>query len=169
MELLADDTQALRRCIRDLVALSTLPAVWAQSAAGDIAQDLAEVLRRMLLIELVFVRTQDATSPISRAATTRGRCDPDACRAVALALEPAMSPEAHGAVVPVQSPLGDGATLYAICVSLGYDATTGVVVAASSHPTFPSQTDKLLLGVAANGATIVLQRRLTEELLRAAN
>ena len=169
MEQTADETLALRRCIRDLVALSTLPAVWAQSHAAHVAQDLAEVLRRMLLIELVFVRTQDAGGTIVRAATSAGPCTPETCRSLTAALEPVMSSAAHGATLPIESPLGDGTTFRAVCLSLGYDAANGAVVAASSRQDFPSHTDKLLLGVAANAAAVVLQRRLTEELLRAAN
>jgi hypothetical protein len=44
METSADAIQSLRRCIRDLVALSTLPEVWVDQSPLAIAESLADVL-----------------------------------------------------------------------------------------------------------------------------
>src|SRR3712207_4491078 len=46
----------LRRALRDLVALSTMPAVWAGKAVREIGQGLAELLVKTLSVELVYVR-----------------------------------------------------------------------------------------------------------------
>src|SRR5437867_582164 len=45
----------LRRCVRDLVALSALPALWAGRDPPHIAQSLADALLSVLRPELVYV------------------------------------------------------------------------------------------------------------------
>ena len=51
--------------MRDLVALSTLPAVWAGYAPEGMARSLAEILLNTLSLDLVYVRVR------GRAATSR--------------------------------------------------------------------------------------------------
>src|ERR1044071_7239033 len=43
-----DETRRLRRTMRDLVALSTLPAVWTEAGPDDIIRSLADVLLNTL-------------------------------------------------------------------------------------------------------------------------
>jgi hypothetical protein len=52
----ADDAQVLRRCVRELTALSTLSAVWSGRDLGQIAAGLSGVLCRSLPVALVYVR-----------------------------------------------------------------------------------------------------------------
>src|SRR3954462_9075898 len=49
------ESSHLRRCLRDLVALSALPALWAGRDPAQIADGLAEVLASMLHADLVYV------------------------------------------------------------------------------------------------------------------
>jgi len=51
MALVSDETQRLRRTLRDLVALSALSAVWVDQAPARIAEELAEALVRVLGLE----------------------------------------------------------------------------------------------------------------------
>jgi signal transduction histidine kinase/ActR/RegA family two-component response regulator len=46
-------------------------------------------------------------------------------------------------------------------IPIGYDGSCGFVVAGSRQPDFPLQTDRLLLGVGANQAAVVLQHKRT--------
>ena len=48
----ADEVHRLRNTMRDLVALSTLPAVWAGYAPEGIAKSLAEILLNTLSLDL---------------------------------------------------------------------------------------------------------------------
>ena len=49
------DPQELRRCIRDLVALSTLPAIWTSYEPRQIAESIAAALVSMLSAKFVHV------------------------------------------------------------------------------------------------------------------
>ena len=54
-----DENRRLRRTMRDLVALSTLPAVWTGLGPEGIARSLADVLLNTLSLDLVYVRLAD--------------------------------------------------------------------------------------------------------------
>src|SRR5580704_16566946 len=49
------DPQELRRCVRDLVALSTLPAIWKTYTSCQIAESVAAELVAMLRADFVHV------------------------------------------------------------------------------------------------------------------
>src|SRR3954447_4047367 len=51
-----DENRRLRRTMRDLVALSTLPAVWIGLGPEGIARSLADVLLHTLSLDLIYVR-----------------------------------------------------------------------------------------------------------------
>src|SRR3954453_13675731 len=51
-----DENRRLRRTMRDLVALSTLPAVWIGLGPEGIARSLADVLLNTLSLDLIYVR-----------------------------------------------------------------------------------------------------------------
>jgi hypothetical protein len=53
------DPQELRRCIRDLVALSTLPAAWKTYDPQPIADSVAEALLSMVNAEFVHIVLPD--------------------------------------------------------------------------------------------------------------
>ena len=48
MEQTTDETRNLRRCVRELAALSVLSAAWGRTGPQGIADSLAEVLLRSL-------------------------------------------------------------------------------------------------------------------------
>jgi signal transduction histidine kinase len=154
----------LRRCVRDLIALSTLPALWAESDIPGIAQSLTDVLRRVLLLDAVYVRLRVSGEPFEYCVTPSGPAPDDLCSTLAACVAPALSAAEAAAVIEV--PSSEMGTLRALCTPLGYDAANGVIVSASSRADFPSATDRLLLGVAANAAAVVVERRHAEEHLR---
>src|SRR5580700_10433005 len=53
------DSAALRTALRDLAALSTIPAAWAGRDAHTIAAGLADVLVESLELDFAFVRLSD--------------------------------------------------------------------------------------------------------------
>jgi len=55
------DALRLRRAIRDLVAVSTVPAVWAGREPRAIAAGLVDVLVNALYLDVAFVRLCDPT------------------------------------------------------------------------------------------------------------
>src|ERR1700745_3748782 len=50
------EEQWLRRCLRDLIAFTSLPLVWKDKTPREIADDLAAVLESTLHPEFVLVR-----------------------------------------------------------------------------------------------------------------
>src|SRR5258708_3687066 len=65
----------------------------------------------------------------------------------------------------IANPLGSGMTRI-ICAPFGIEARGGVLVACSPRADFPTEVDRLLLGVAANQVAVLLDRRRTEDALR---
>ena len=73
METGASETQTLRRTMRDLVALSALPAVWAGYQPRQVAEGLAEVLLSTLRLDLVSLRLRgQAVGPEIEVCRTAG-------------------------------------------------------------------------------------------------
>ena len=54
-----NENRRLRRTMRDLVALSTLPAVWINLAPDAIARSLADVILSTLCLDFVYVRLKE--------------------------------------------------------------------------------------------------------------
>src|SRR5947209_3280505 len=105
-----DEVQELRRCVRDLVALSTLPTVWAHADTLGIGRSLAEVLLRILTVDFVYVRLNGLSGgPPREAARTRYRAEPESrAQEIGRALVPWLSWD--GALAPhsIPSPVGEG-------------------------------------------------------------
>ena len=149
--------------MRDLVALSTLPAVWGDFRPDQIAESLADVLVGMVDLDLLLVRVPLSPSqPPYDAVRTRtdGPYASEQVRTLADAL-----PVDPGGARTISRPDGGGA-LGMVAVPLGLGGDCGVLVAASEAPRFPSENDRLFLTVGANQAAMVLQRRRAEEQLQ---
>jgi PAS domain S-box-containing protein len=159
----SDEVRSLRRSMRDLVALSTLPAVWGDFRADQIAESLADVLVGMVDLDLLLVRVPlSPGQPPYDAVRTRtdGPYASEQVRTLADAL-----PADPGGARTISRPDGGGA-LGMVAVPLGLGGDSGVLVAASEAPRFPSENDRLFLTVGANQAAMVLQRRRAEEQLQ---
>jgi len=138
------DVDTLRRCISDVVALSTLSAVWVGVSRATIAESLAHVLHGMLGADVVYVglrRTAGAAA-----------CASAVCDAIRAGLSAWLNEPEPAPIVPL---LPDG-TPPGFIMPIGIYAEYGLIVAASRSGDFPSDTDRLLLNVAANQATIAL-------------
>src|SRR6185436_13905607 len=84
-----DENRRLRRTMRDLVALSTLPAVWTGLGPEGIARSLADVLLNTLSLDLIYVRLRGPAGA-GGIEVVRSQHRPDAAReqAVKAALAP---------------------------------------------------------------------------------
>src|SRR3954453_11383779 len=90
METVSDETRTLRRTMRDLVALSALPAVWAGYRPLQVAEGLADVLLSTLRLDLVYLRLRGQTDGqvIEVARTAGGSAPTDQTRDIGRALAP---------------------------------------------------------------------------------
>ena len=163
------DARRLRRALRDLVALSTVPAAWVGREPAVIAAGLSDVLANSLYLDFAFVRL----------------CEPDGGAAVEIARGSAWRafPEwlqqylaTHGRLSRRETvrDIGGGTREgRGIVIPVGVDAEGGLVAAACDRADFPSEIDQLLLSVAANHAAtafrmarLVHDHRRAEEALR---
>src|ERR1700724_575280 len=154
-----DEAANLRLAMRDLVALSALPAVWSGYDLEGILASLAEVLQITLALELVYVRSPGRASagaqggPASAVETARYASGAAGGGALAEWLRDAFSPTAA-----IPHPAGEG-TLRIAITRFGYGAGAGIVVAGSRRPDFSTQQERLLLSVGADQAAIAIRRR----------
>ena len=160
------ETAALRRCVRDLVALSTLPAAWMHAESLAIVESLAEVVLRILRLDLAYVRVPQARAAPLEAGRTRAAAAAQG-RGAELGRLLAAHVRFEAAAPPARVPdPDDGVPLHVELTPIGHDRDCGWLVTASRRAGFPAADERLLLGVAANQLAIVLQRRAAEDLLR---
>jgi PAS domain S-box-containing protein len=156
----ADEIRRLRRAMRDLVALSTLPAVWVGLPLDGVGRGLAEALLNTLALDLVYVRFASAgpqaTAVVRRSPSARTLEDEAVRRIVDHALQ------SDGTSLPLAHETSHG-TLRLAVTRFGIGPEHGVLVSGSYRADFPAERDRLLLGVGANQTAIVLQRRRSED------
>jgi two-component system, sensor histidine kinase and response regulator len=164
------EVQQLRRCIRDLVALSAFPAVWIGYDPRRIAESLTDGLHRMVHLDLIYlaVRDEDGGISVEVAHTAGGPAPADRVQDVRRALAPWLNPDPPAPPSSIADPLGSGSIAMAL-TPFGIGASNGILIAGSRRPEFPTEVDRLLLGVGANQAAILFERRRAEEALRLAN
>jgi PAS domain S-box-containing protein len=162
------EIESLRRTSRDLVAMSTLTAVWGDLGVDGIVNSLSGVLLSMLDLDLAYVRlTGGGGTAIDGMELIHSKPQDAAARllpAARAALDGLPVPSAAQEPAAIAHPDG-GCPLRASVVRLGVEGGIGALVVGSRRPDFPSEHERLLLGVAANQAAVFLQRRLAEQAL----
>jgi signal transduction histidine kinase/ActR/RegA family two-component response regulator len=150
----AADLAELRRSLRDVVALTMLPTVWAGYEPRQICVDFVDVLARMLDADGVFL-----ISPANGChELLRLRREGDSETERSLRAAAAEAP--IGAVEVV----GD---LRLLTSALSFNTTDRFVVAAR-RPDFPNETERLILRVAANQASTWLDWKRADAAVAAA-
>lgn len=159
------DIATLRRCISDVVALSTLSAVWTGVSRPKIADSLAKVLYDTLGADVVYVGLRACAGAAECDGTCHERAnDHDTCGAIRAGLADWLSQPGPAPHVP------DLVLKGAVHVTpIGIGAEHGVIVIASSAADFPSATHRLLLNVAANQATLAMLTNAASEEQRIAD
>jgi hypothetical protein len=142
------DALRLRRALRDLVAVSTVPAVWAGREPRAIAAGLVDVLVNALYLDFAFVRLCDPTGGAA-VEIARG----SAWQAFPEWLQQYLSVDGRMSRREIVREIGGGAQRgCGIVIPIGVDAEGGVVAAACDRADFPTEIDQLLLSIAANHA-----------------
>jgi PAS domain S-box-containing protein len=167
MQQIPDEAQNLRRCVRDLVALSTLPAIWGNADSPTIGRSLAAVLLHLLSVDFIYVRLDGrAGGSPAEAVRTRPRTETAArAHAIGQALEPWLRSDNTDPPPAIPSPLGEG-TVHLAVYPIGHAHNYGLLAAGCGRLDFPTDTERLLLSVAVNQAADLLQRKEAEEALR---
>src|ERR1700730_10758359 len=138
----------LRAVLRDLVALSTIPATWIGREPSAVAAGLADVLSGLLQVDFAYVRL----------------CDPGGAGAVDVMrgnawktfpqwLERHLATNGRLSGKEIVPDVGGGQeSARGVVIPIGVNADGGVVAAACDRPDFPTEFDQLLLSLAANYA-----------------
>jgi PAS domain S-box-containing protein len=154
------ESVVLRTAVRELVALSTIPAAWVGREPPIIAAGLADVLVGSLHLNFAFARLCD---PRDGAAVevTRG----NAWKTFPEWLRTHQGGVDQFSYKEIVADLGGAEPCRGVVIPIGVNAEGGLVAAACSRTDFPSEIDQLLLSVAANHAAAAFQNaRLRQEL-----
>jgi PAS domain S-box-containing protein len=149
---MAEEIARLRVALRDLVALSTIPAAWVGREPATIAAGLADVLLGSLQFDFAFVRLGDLDG---------GRVV-DVARGDGWSMFPEWL-QRHAAIVrrgrhtAIIPDVGGTKGRHGLVLPIGVNAECGLVVVASDRPGFPTETDSMLLSVAVNQAATAFQ------------
>ena len=154
------ESVALRGALRDLVALSTIPAAWVGREPSIIASGLTDVLVGSLHLDFAFVRLCDPKRNGAIEAT-RGH----AWKAFPEWLHAHVDGGGQFSRNEIVTDVGCDQPCRGVVIPIGVNAEGGLVAAACARTDFPSEIDQLLLSVAANHAATAFQSaRLRNEL-----
>jgi signal transduction histidine kinase len=171
---MADENLRLRAALRDLVALSTIPAGWIGIEPRTIAAGLADILTGSLCFDFAFVRLLDSTGgvPIDVTSGCATREFLDWLQAQLSTLDESLRKQIIPSVVGFDERLK---SLRGIVIPIGFNAYAGLVAVGCERSDFPTETDRMLLTVAANhaatafrSANLIHERRRAEEEARKA-
>jgi DNA-binding CsgD family transcriptional regulator len=161
---------SLKACLNDLMAILALPALWNGRPQDHVLRTLLDAVRRVLELDFVYAQlhlSADKRVELIRAANIENTKQNDSFSKVLkqwLDSDPATRPHVLDDL--------DGDKFALAAFRLGYDDRTDLLVAGSRRVGFPTESERLLLNVAADQAIIGLreaqlvdeQRKVTQEL-----
>ena len=148
----------LRRCVRDLVALSALPAMWKGYEPSRIAESAASALVSMLSAEFVYVGLSSECDDNEVDVVKMGApVEATRLREIAAAVKLEIRDAGGRETMTIANPLFRSALRLAIA-PIGFEGI-GVIVAGALAADFPTETQRLLLISAANKAALGLYLR----------
>jgi PAS domain-containing protein len=167
MENPRDETRMIRDTLRDVVALSALPAMWVDYEPQRVAANLADVLLHMLGLDFVYLRLpgQGGRRGVEVARTVQHPTVDGQVVEIRRTLSPFLERGVPRGVESMPNPIGSG-TVQVVLIPVGFDGEGGLLVAGSQQSGFPGEEARPLLGVGANQAAMMLQRLRAEEALR---
>ncbi|MGC2502914.1 MAG: PAS domain S-box protein, partial [Silvibacterium sp.] len=167
----ADEIKRLRRCNNDLVSVLALPAIWTGADASKIVDTLLDTLLGLLHLDLVYLRLKEPVgdAPLETVRGAQSRNLMPRLEEICEVLNRCLGEDLQKWPAQARNRIGDE-DISIVPLRLGIQGEIGVIVAGSKRADFPEQTEKLLLGVAANQASFGLQEaRLLSQQKRVAN
>jgi PAS domain S-box-containing protein len=144
----------LHRCIRDLVALSTMPAIWRNNEPQQMADSVSAALLAMLDADFVYLALPAWAegSPIEVIRTGRSIAAGFAESIRANLCSASFDGQSETLANPA------GAEPFRIAVASIGPSPSMRLVAGSCHDDFPTEMQRLLFGIAASKFTFALQK-----------
>ncbi|MGA2889715.1 MAG: ATP-binding protein [Terracidiphilus sp.] len=148
----------LQRCVNDLVSVLALPAMWSGGEPSQIVHTLLDALLRMLQLDLVYVRLKETSgqAPIEIVRFDQSRKQLAPAHEIGEIFKQQLGTAPQQWPQLMRIPLGDR-NISIVPLGLGLQNEIGFIVAGSERADFPQQTERLILSVAANQASIGLQ------------
>jgi PAS domain S-box-containing protein len=165
---LREEIKRLQLCINDLVSLLALPAMWSGGEPSQIVHTLLDALQRMLQLDLVYIRLK-GHAPVEMVRLAYAQEQRPEPHEIGEVFKPWLEAGPREWPPLIRSRVG-GEDLSMVPLGIGLEGDLGVIVAGSERADFPRQTERLILNVAANQASIGLQgARLVSEQRRVAS
>lgn len=161
----AEELKRLQRCMSDLVSVLALPAVWSGQEPRQIMAAFHDALVATLNLDFLYTRVKIEANedPIDVFITSPHDAVEQNEDKIRRALDQRFGEDPRKWPAEVRVQLG-GRETSLLSLRLGLNGEIGIVVAACERPDFPTQSERLLLGVAANQVTVGLQQaRLLSE------
>ena len=142
-----NEARELQRTMRDLVALSAMPAAWVGRSLKEITAGCLDVLMGVLDISLAFIRLRD----VDNGEESEAVYDPDQTTFVDWVREQETVAGSTQRSRILNFDLS-GSRLRVAFLPIGLNSASGLMAIASSRVDFPSESEMLLASVAANHA-----------------
>ncbi len=153
-----DEIKHLQRCINDLVSILALPAIWSGGEPSQIIRTLADSLAGMLRLDFVYVRLSNAVVevPLEVVRLSESLASISRPDQISVSIRQLSVSELGHWPSRIPNPAGDD-DISIMSLWLGLQGEIGVVIAGSRRSDFPRDTERLILGVAANQASLGIQ------------
>src|SRR5580700_11065029 len=154
----AEEIKRLQRCLNDLISVLALPAMWSGGEPSQVAHALLDALLRMLQLDLVYIQLRETGDqvPVEMVRFARSHEYTAQPHELGEVFKQWLGTDAHEWPAVTRNHLGDRDISVAPW-RLGLHGEIGVIVAGSERVDFPQQTERVILNVAANQASIGLQ------------
>ena len=146
------DVGELRKELRDLVAVLSLPLVWRGRSSDEVGANLAEILLSLLRLDFVHVSVEDESGgAVARETRYPAAADPDAdAERLLVAFDSQVE-----AAVPELRP--EGGTLHLVRIAPDLRRERWNVVVGSRRPDFPAPMERYLARVTVEQAAITIE------------
>jgi PAS domain S-box-containing protein len=163
-----DEIKRLQRCINDLISVLALPAIWSGRDPLQVVHSLLDALLRMLQLDFVYVKLKkpEGEAPMQHLRVAESQKAIATPAKICDLLDHLFGGDPQVWPASAHPSIGDR-TVSLLPLQMGLQGELGLIVAGSQRTDFPTESEKLVLSVAANQGSIGLQEaRLRGELKR---
>jgi len=150
------ELQQLQAWINDLASVLAPPTTSSGFDSSQLTSTLLDELVRVLRLDFAYIRVSDSLEGLATEFARAARRRDVEPREIGRALDQALTDQAPTASLVVPNPIDDG-VVSLVVLGLGLRGEFGRLAAASGRTGFPTQSERLVLQLAANQATITLQ------------